>query len=147
MTSHISCSLGFIQDFLDHYMDQYQILIGYFPLSFIQSTLNLRTMIFYYLFDIFIYLYNKGIEVFCYAFSKNSQLFFRIYSGFSGSLCGSMSVSTMYMSGDQSIGAFCQGQHNRLAPFEHHLHSIIEIHISNNASCVFSVADSSPALK
>ena len=32
--NHTSCSSGFIQDFLDHYMDQCQILMGFFSQSF-----------------------------------------------------------------------------------------------------------------
>ena len=72
-----NCSAEFVQDFLDHYVDHYQILMGYFSLS--------------------CYLFNfkpshEVLKFYAITFLKNSQLFFQIYSGFSGSLCGSMSV-------------------------------------------------------
>ena len=47
------------------------LIMRYFPQSF-YPTLALRCL---------------GIEVYWFDFSKNSQLFFRIYSGFSGSVC------------------------------------------------------------
>ena len=85
------------------------------------------------------------IEVFCYDFFKNSQLLFRMYPGFSGSLCGSMSIErcTCWVKPHE-------WNHDRDplsdAGDTTDLHLIVEIHISNDVSCGASVSASGPAL-
>ena len=115
-----SCSSGFIQNLLDHYADQCQILMGYFSLSFYPIDSNLGT----------------GIEVLCYDFFKNSQLFFQIYSGFCGSLWGSMSAqctwwSPIHLILDQSISTFCyKWLHTDTLWVPHHI--TIKIHLMHH---------------
>ena len=100
------------------------------PCVFIQSPSNLGTMILRY----------WGLMR--RLFLKKSQLFFRIYSWFSKSLCGSMSVQRCtcrvkpyewnYWPNNRAL---CERRQDRLAPFEHTLYLIIKEHISNHFSC------------
>ena len=78
----------------------------------------------------------------CYIFFKNYQLFFRIYSGYSGSVCESMSVHCSCRTKPHSLyniistsqyGPFVIGD-TIPTPFKYHLHLIIKIHLFSNVS-------------
>ena len=78
-----TCSSGFIQNFLDHY-----VLMNVNLMVYMLGAYDVLFLLSFYLTDFKAWHY----DVYCYDFFKNfffknSELFFRVYSGCSGLLC------------------------------------------------------------